>query len=554
MNPKAYSYIRFSSPQQAAGDSYNRQHRLTVAYCKEKGFDLVADADYTFFDKATSAFSGALLAADTELSRFLARVQDGSIPRGSILIVESLDRLSRQEPMQALPRFIDMLNNGIIIHTLHNRKVYEKDCNEFDLFQSIMEMSRSHRESKYKSERVREAWQGKQDDARSSGKPIGKTKPHWLDLVLDASGDPVGYTVNAKADIVRRIFQLTLDGYGKTIIARMLNNDGHPSFKGKTWGTSSVDQILQSPTVLGIYQPYKGKGKIRVPRGEPILNYYPAIIDKATFDRARATVSARYITGARRQSPRFQIWQGIAKCQLCQSRLHTFNKGKKGAQLGYMRCYNAKKGVCTAKQIRLDKSEVVFKEVLAKLNILALVQSSASSLNAQLDAVVGHLIGEREKLAEFKAAYKKRPSATVLDLIYEAEATVSTLEAQESDITAHLAADAVIDKADFFARLDLESYESRARASGILKRLNIEVHVDTAQLRFHVRKAGVPVFDLVDRGADGILAYPANDEFAGVIQQQDGTFTPMLTDHDHEEQEYENEGYDSRDNPLPGRD
>jgi hypothetical protein len=85
------------------------------------------------------------------------------------------------------------------------------------------------------------------------------------------------------------------------------------------------------------------------------------------------------------------------------------------------------------------------------------VQSSSTAIAAQLEAVTGKPIAEREKLAEFAAAYKKRQSGTVLDLIYEAEAAIQRLEADDVRLHAELAADQIVDKADFFARLDLES-------------------------------------------------------------------------------------------------
>ena len=36
---RAYSYIRFSSPAQAAGDSLRRQTERAEAYCKRRGLD-----------------------------------------------------------------------------------------------------------------------------------------------------------------------------------------------------------------------------------------------------------------------------------------------------------------------------------------------------------------------------------------------------------------------------------------------------------------------------------------------------------------------------------
>ncbi|MGJ9418096.1 recombinase family protein [Massilia sp. CMS3.1] len=560
---KVYSYIRFSDPRQAEGDSYRRQLADTLAYCQKNNLQLVSDSDYMFFDRGVSAYSGKLRDDNTELSRFLALVQAKEIPAGSTLIVESLDRLSREHVRQALPRFMDLLNAGITIHTLHGNKTYHADnYDQFDLFQSIMEMSRAHSESEIKSKRIKSRWQAKQEQAKA-GVPLGKTKPAWLDLVYvngstekpDEKAKAVGFRVNAdRAAVVRQIFQYTRDGCGRNAIARMLNEAKIPAFRTKTgWGQSTIHQILNNESVLGFYQPYTtGDDGKRVPRGEAFMFYEP-IIDRATFDAARAATAGRDATKARKQTPDFQIWQGIAKCAHCGSPLHTYGNGRKAKEEGqsaprWMRCYNAKKAKCEAGSISVQSIEPVFAEILAKLNILALVQSSASAINAKLEVVTGQLVAERAKLEDFKADYAARRSNTIRDLMYETEDRIALLVAQEQQHLAGLAADQIVDKADFFARLDLHTFTGRSRANSILKRLQVEVRIDPAQRRFHVRKAGVPVFDLVHKRGEEFLAYPANSELSGIIQRQDGTWTPMLADDDNgEEPDYESEGHDSRD-------
>jgi len=551
--PKAFSYIRFSDPSQAKGDSYRRQHTDAVAYCKANKLDLVSDTEYTFFDAGISAYSGKLRDDNTELSRFLSLVKDGSIPPGSTLIVESLDRLSREHVKAALPRFMDLLNTGINIHAVKSQKTYTSEYDEWDLFQSILEMSRSHQESLYKSERVGKAWREKQDRARD-GVPLGKTKPTWLDLVYGNGplNKPTAFTPNALVSVVEKIFQYTLEGHGRGTVAQMLNAEGIPAFKSKTgWGPSSIDQTLRNVAVLGIYQPSMvGEDGKRVPRGEPITGYYPAIIDKGTFDSARAAVSSRDATKSRKQSRTYQIWQGIGKCALCDSPLHSYSNGRKDAPM-YLRCYNAKKGLCTAGSIRAEMLEPVFKEMLAKLNVLALVQSSASTINAKLSAVLGELIGERAKLAKLKAAYKERQSETVLSLIYEAEDAIATLAAQEEQHNADLAADQIVDKEDFFARLDLESFAGRSRANSIVKRLKVAVAINTATHSYGVDRDGVRILDIIDSPIHGLLFYPAAADARSVVQTQERTFTPALIDMEDYGDPDDHDGYDANDNPIP---
>jgi len=558
---KAYSYIRFSDPKQAEGDSYRRQLTDTLAYCKEHSLTLVSDSEYMFFDEGISAYSGKLRTDETELSRFFSLVKDGAILPGSTLIIESLDRLSRENARTALPRFLDLLNAGINIHTLQSKKTYTHDSNDdMDLFQSIMEMSRSHRESLWKAKRISSSWKEKQDNAHNL--KLGKTAPAWLIPVYDEKDKdnkkkkPIQFIEDeGRVAVIRKIFQYTLDGYGRNIVARMLNEEGIPAFRTtKGWGASSIHKVLTSISVLGHYQPTTTENGKRVPRGEPVKDYYPPIIDSDMFEKARITVKTRDTTKARKQTPEFQVWQGLAVCALCGSPLHTYSNGRKPPEgkkaIRWMRCYAAKKAKCSAGSIQVNKLEPVFKETIAKLNILALVQSSASEINAKLEVVSGKLVAERAKLAEFKKAYATRQSETILSLIYETEEAVEALGTQEKDYMSDLAADKIVDKEDFFARLDLHSFPGRSRANSILKRLKVKIGINTATQRFHIIKDGKPAFDLVLIEEDNTIAYPADREHSALIQIQDGTFTPFTnsnTDGDMGDEEYENEGYDTRD-------
>jgi DNA invertase Pin-like site-specific DNA recombinase len=522
---KAFSYIRFSDPSQAKGDSYARQHRLAMAYCKANDLQLVSDTEYTFFDSGISAYSGKLRGAGTELSRFLSLVEDGSIPAGSYLIVESLDRLSREHPRQALPRFMDLLAAGISIHTLHGGKTYHREYDEMDLFQSIVEMSRSYKESLWKSKRIGENWREKQDAARLHGIPLGNAKPAWLDVVSDSAGRRLGFKPNDYVAVIEKIFRYTIDGYGRNTVAQMLNAEGIFAFKVPLWGPSSVHKILTSEAVLGIYQPTTKIDGKRVPLGEPIPDYYPPVISKAMFDSALAATSGRDSTKTRKQSPRFQLWQGIGKCMLCNSPLHSYSNGRKDAPL-YLRCYEAKKGACPAGSIRADSLEPIFKETLAKLNVTALVQSSASAINAKLTAVTGQLVAERAKLKNFKAAYASSQSPVVLELLLETEAAVRALIAQEVTFNAELAADEIVDKEDFFARLDLETYPGRSRANTILKRLKVEVLIEPSAPRFSVLKEGVSQFDLYFESSGKMATLPQTEAQFETMKAQD---TPTLS-------------------------
>jgi DNA invertase Pin-like site-specific DNA recombinase len=108
--PKAYSYLRFSTPEQMQGDSYRRQTAMAEDYAARHGLEL--DRELTFQDLGVSAYRGKN-AETGRLGDFLAAAEAGLVPEGSFLLVESLDRISRQAARKALSILGDITDQGI---------------------------------------------------------------------------------------------------------------------------------------------------------------------------------------------------------------------------------------------------------------------------------------------------------------------------------------------------------------------------------------------------------------------------------------------------------
>jgi DNA invertase Pin-like site-specific DNA recombinase len=96
--PRCYSYIRFSTPEQLKGNSLLRQLELSKKYADENG--LYLDESLTLKDLGLSAFSGEHRKRG-ELGIFLNMVKKGKIPNNSVLLVESLDRISREQVLDS---------------------------------------------------------------------------------------------------------------------------------------------------------------------------------------------------------------------------------------------------------------------------------------------------------------------------------------------------------------------------------------------------------------------------------------------------------------------
>src|SRR5437016_3288480 len=121
-----YSYIRFSTPEQAMGDSERRQVSDAKDWARRKGLEL--DESLKLRDRGLSGFHGDHRKKGA-LGRFLELVEAGKIAQGSILLVENIDRLSREGAVKTLREIIFKLwDKGIVLQTLSPEETYEPGC------------------------------------------------------------------------------------------------------------------------------------------------------------------------------------------------------------------------------------------------------------------------------------------------------------------------------------------------------------------------------------------------------------------------------------------
>lgn len=528
MKTKAYSYIRFSTSAQQHGHSLVRQDDAAIQYAAAHGLEL--DDSLNMRDLGVSAFRGKNV-SDGALGAFIKAIEDGRVAPGSLLLVEDIDRLSRLPVFEALDVFQRIIKGGITIVTLNNGAEYNMERLKGDwtpLMPVLFSMSRGHEESNRKSGLLSKAWKAKKEAARA-GKPLGNNAPSWITYSKER-----GYELHPeRQEIVRRIFQLSINGHGLISIAKILNAEGIPTFKtGVKWGNSSLQKVLQNRATIGEYQPREGSGKVRTPVGDPIQNYYPAVIDSETFYLAQRANSRRTITRSTQQTKNFSVWQGIAKCSLCNSPMHLVTKGKLPKGHTYLRCYSAKKGACEGGYVRLDESESIFKEILAKVDSLSLVQKSSAETAQKLAIVTQQIEERRGQLEQVKEFLKSQFSPSLLSEVARRDAELASLSAQKEELSRALASETIVDrgaffdnnvayyvddakafdksgyfdKDEFFARLDLVSYEGRNQANALLKELRITVRIQTGKpARYYVLQDGQPLLDLYRQGESVIF-------------------------------------------------
>lgn len=287
-HPVAYSYIRFSHPDQAKGDSLRRQMDAAAAWCERHKVKL--DTATTFRDLGKSAYLGDHRKNPERhaLAGFLKMVEDGKVPRGSFLVIENLDRLSREHIQPAVILALNLLQAGVrIVQLKPSEIVFDDKSDMMPIMQMMMELSRGHSESAIKSERVGDAWAKKRARARNGEKHIlTRRLPAWVKLV---DGKPE--LIEAHAAAVRRIYQLASDGYGLTAIIRALIADKVQPFGASgRWARSYVGLLLRDRRALGEFQPCRRDG---TPDGAVIPGYFPAVVSEEQWYAARAGAAER---------------------------------------------------------------------------------------------------------------------------------------------------------------------------------------------------------------------------------------------------------------------
>lgn len=404
---KAYSYLRFSTPEQQRGDSFRRQSEAARRFAREHGLEL--DEALTFEDLGVSAFRGKNVESG-RLGDFLEAVKTGEVPRGSYLLVESLDRISRGTARKAVRVLEDICEAGIKVATLMDGKVYDEDAldDPIGLIMSVLYFARANEESTTKSRRLREAWSEKRRKL-GSGTALTSRCPAWLRL-----NRPTGEfkIIEDRAKVVRQIFRWAAEGVGQQSIAKRLNEQRvRPFGRAEYWQRSYIMKLLDSAAVLGHFTPHtvehKAGKKTRRPQAT-IENYFPPIITPEVYAKVRAL---RMDAGAPQRgrhanAPLGNVFAGLARCPLCDSTLTLANKG---SGWRYLVCTKAKaKGKCPGVSVRYEVAEAGLRHVADSLlkeapsdndraRALAAEAEKISGEVLEWEEAIGNLVGEAEK-------------------------------------------------------------------------------------------------------------------------------------------------------------
>jgi len=302
------------------------------------------DTTLSVRDLGVSAFRGKNRQAG--LGKFLAAVEQGKVKPGSFLLLESLDRLSRQQISEALELMLSIVRAGIHIVTLMDGQEYNpQNINDLgQLIISLTIMSRAHEESATKSKRVASAWKRKR--AVAGEQAITAKGPNWLKLNGPLkSAHRKWEQIPEKVATIKRIARMYLDGMGGTQICKILNDDKVPTLNNRTkvWNTAAPIKIMRSRSLVGEFQPKCN----HVAEGDVIQNYYPRVLSRSDFNKINDLIDKNGAASKRKAGGRggtSNLFTRVVRCERCGAAMH-YTIGRRNS---YLSCSAARKGMaCT---------------------------------------------------------------------------------------------------------------------------------------------------------------------------------------------------------------
>ncbi|WP_210396634.1 recombinase family protein [Motiliproteus sediminis] len=314
---KLYSYRRISSAVQKKGHGLSRQSDTELLQRLSAKYNLPI-SDEVFSDEGRSAYHGDHL--ENDLGRFLHAVEIGKVRKGSILVIESLDRLSRQAVNKAQELFLSIINRGVRIYTGIDDKLYDSEDQNLSasLIVSLIYFERANNESAHKSFRTKAAQKAAIKKYLSGERciiPTGKN-PSWVAVNEERNGFDL---VPDKQRTLLRLSELYLEGKGMVAVVRQLAAEGYEPIT-KAHNTTVYQRLIRSPMLYGEKTYTIERHKYELP------DYYPPVMDRETWLRMQHQRTKR--VRQRGQTPDIKLLTGIGitKCGYCGSPIVSHGK------------------------------------------------------------------------------------------------------------------------------------------------------------------------------------------------------------------------------------
>lgn len=350
MVSKVAIYSRKSRPDET-DEVLRRQLQYLINMCEENSWT------YEVFQEVGSSQS----IDRPELNRLLEKVKNFEF---DAIVTTDQDRLSRTTGGFASIKEI-LIDYGVKVIT--SSKVYDYSTQEDDLMSDMQSVISKQEYLNIRRRLIR----GKRQSAKEGNWVGGKV--------------PVGYSYDRKtkklipdenAYMIKKIYQLYIQGLSSTEIERQLTLEGITTPLGAAWSKSRISSVLSNPTYKGIAVYGKTKinktnkshgaaRQIKTDTSEQIIieNAHTAIISIEDWELV-AQIREERLT----KPPAVRIgklpFSGLIKCGLC-GHTHSFQR-RKGKELRITSCQtrvydeNGNYKVCKNSGVRLEQFERLF--------------------------------------------------------------------------------------------------------------------------------------------------------------------------------------------------
>ena len=260
----------------------------------------------------------------------------------------------------------------------------------------------------------------------------------------------------AFAPIIKRIFQMCLDGMGAKQIVKTLNSEGLKNNRGNPWNKVSVYYILKNEVYTGTLvwnRLIKSQGRPRPKDPEEVIrieNNHPSLINRETFEKVQNILSKRSLKTTHPRTINSEyLLSGLLYCGKCGSSM--LGCAAKSSQYFYYACHNyCKRGkaVCDAKLVNKDRLEAfvidrVKAHILTEENLTELVRltneeisQSKDEYEERLAIIDGQLEDLRERLNKLYHALEtgKLEVEDLAPRIKELKSQIDELEGRRVDL------------------------------------------------------------------------------------------------------------------------